>query len=98
MKCFKYEQRILDVKKSNFVPLVFSCNGGAGPSATRIIKQLAIKNSEKKDIARGAGGANNMRPLSWGEQKEKTPKIVIYNYYIGISTDLLIFKKYKTKI
>ena len=28
---------------------MFSCNGGAGPSATRIIKQLAIKNSEKKD-------------------------------------------------
>ena len=36
LKCLKYEQRILDVEKSDFVLLVFSCMG-AGPSATRAI-------------------------------------------------------------
>ena len=49
LKCLKYEQRILDVEKSYFVSLVFSCMGGAGPSATRTIKQLASKIAEKKN-------------------------------------------------
>ena len=49
LKRLEYEQRILDVKKSNFVPLVFSCMGGAGPFATCTIRQLASKLAEKKD-------------------------------------------------
>ena len=49
LKCLKYEQRILDAEKSNFVPLVFSCMRGAGPSTTRIIKQLRSKTAENKD-------------------------------------------------
>ena len=34
LKCLKHEQRILDVEKSYFVPLVFSCMGGARPSGS----------------------------------------------------------------
>ena len=48
LKCLKYEQRILDVEKSDFVPLVFSCMG-AGPSATRAITQLASKIADKEE-------------------------------------------------
>ena len=48
LKCLKYEQRILHVEKSEFVPLVVSCMGNAGPSATRTIKQLVSKIAEKK--------------------------------------------------
>ena len=49
LKFLKYEHRILDVEKSNFVQLVFSCTGSAGPSATRTIQQLASKMAEEKD-------------------------------------------------
>ena len=45
-KCLK--PRILDIEKSNFFPLVF-LYGGAGPSATPTIKQLASQIAEKKD-------------------------------------------------
>ena len=48
MKCLKYEQRIFVLEKHNFNPLVFSCREGAGPSATRFIKQLASKIAEKE--------------------------------------------------
>ena len=49
LKCLEDEHQILDVEKSNFVPLVFSCMGATGPSATRTIKQLASRIAEKKD-------------------------------------------------
>ena len=49
LKSQKFEQRILDVEKSNFVPLVFSCMRGAEPSTMRTTKQLASKTAEKKD-------------------------------------------------
>ena len=48
-KKLKYDQRILDVEKATFTPLVFACTGGAGPSATKAIQQLASKLSEKRD-------------------------------------------------
>ena len=46
-KKLKYEQRIIDVEKSTFNPLVFACTGGAGPSATKVISRIASKISER---------------------------------------------------
>ena len=43
MKKLKYEQRIREVEKASFNPLVFSCTGGAGPSASKVIKRIAGK-------------------------------------------------------
>ena len=48
LKCLKFVQRILDVEKSNLVPLVFSCMG-AQDRPQRALKQLASKIAEKKD-------------------------------------------------
>ena len=48
-KKLKYEQRIVDVEKGSFNPLVFSCTGGAGPSATKVMKRIAGKMSDRKD-------------------------------------------------
>ena len=42
----KYEQRIINVEKSSFSPLVFATTGGAGPSASKIITRLAVKLSD----------------------------------------------------
>ena len=44
----EYADRILQVEKGTFTPVVFSCTGGAGPEASRLIKQLALKLSLKK--------------------------------------------------
>ena len=44
----KYEQRITEVEKATFCPLVFACTGGAGPSASKALKQLASKLSAQK--------------------------------------------------
>ena len=43
-----YRDRILQVDKGSFTPLVFSCTGGAAPEATKFIKQLALKLSLRK--------------------------------------------------
>ena len=48
LKKLKYEQQIREVENSTFNPLVFATTGGAGPSATRVMKRLAEKISEKK--------------------------------------------------
>ena len=42
-----YEQRIWEVDGGSFTPLVFSCSGGVGPSATRYLKRLASLLLEK---------------------------------------------------
>ena len=47
MKKLKYEQRILDVEKSTLNRLVITCQGGASPSASKVISSLALKVSEK---------------------------------------------------
>ena len=47
LKILKYE-RILDIEKTSFIPLVFPCIGGTGPSAARTIKQLVTKIYERK--------------------------------------------------
>ena len=44
----KYEERIRVTEHSSFNALVFACSGGAGPSASRVMKQLATKISEKR--------------------------------------------------
>ena len=49
IKKLKYEQRIIDVKKTTFCPLIFSCTGGAGPSASKAIQRLASRISDKKE-------------------------------------------------
>ena len=43
----KYEEQIRETVHSIFNALVFACSGSAGPSASRIMKQLATKISEK---------------------------------------------------
>ena len=48
IKKLKYEDRIREVENSSFNPIVFACTGGAGPSASRIMKKLAEKFSIKK--------------------------------------------------
>ena len=50
IKKLKYEQRIIDVKKSTFCPSIFSCTGGAGPSASKAIERLASRISDKIHI------------------------------------------------
>ena len=43
-----YRDRILQVEKGTFTPVVFSCTGGAAPEASMFIKQLALKLSLRK--------------------------------------------------
>ena len=45
----KYEQRIRDVERSTFCPLIWSTSGGAGPAATCFLKRLADKLSERTE-------------------------------------------------
>ena len=44
----EYNARILQIEKGTFVPVVFSCTGGAAPEAVAFIKRLALKLSGKK--------------------------------------------------
>ena len=44
----EYNARILQVEKGTFMPLVFSCTGGAGKEASAFLKQVAQKRSKKK--------------------------------------------------
>ena len=48
-KKLKYNQRILQVEKACFTPLVFSTTGGMGPEADRFFKHLSQKISIKKN-------------------------------------------------
>ncbi len=45
----EYNQRVLDVEKSCFTPLVFSTTGGMGTEASCFLKRMAEKISIKKD-------------------------------------------------
>ena len=49
VKTLKYQQRILDVEHSSFVPLIFACTGGAAPGSTKTVQKLAEKLSEKRN-------------------------------------------------
>ena len=43
-----YNDRIIQIEKGTFTPLVFSCTGGAAPEAEKFIKQLAKKIALKR--------------------------------------------------
>ena len=44
----EYNDRFLEVEKGTFTPLVFSCCGGSGTEATKFIKHLATRISDKR--------------------------------------------------
>ena len=44
----KYNERILQVDKGTFTPLVFSCSGGMATEASKMLKHLALRSSVKK--------------------------------------------------
>ena len=46
-KKLKYKQRIVEVENASFNPLIFACTGGAGPTATKVMKRLTNYVSEK---------------------------------------------------
>ena len=43
-----YEERVLQVEKGSFQPLVFLTTGGTGPSCTKVIKRMAGKIAAKR--------------------------------------------------
>ena len=45
----EYNERILQIEKGSFSPVVFSCFGGAGPEANAVIRKLAVKICEKRN-------------------------------------------------
>jgi len=44
----KYNQRVIDIEKSSFNPLVFTTSGGMVPECNRVNKRLAEKIAEKR--------------------------------------------------
>ena len=44
----KYNQRVMDIEKSSFNPLVFTTTGGMAPECNRVNKRLAEKIAEKR--------------------------------------------------
>ena len=44
----EYNARILQIEKGTFMPVVFSCTGGAAPEASAFIKRVALNLSVKK--------------------------------------------------
>ena len=48
MKCKDYEQRVVQVEKAGFTPLVYGTHGGMAGRATAFHKRLAKLISEKK--------------------------------------------------
>lgn len=44
----QYEERIREIDRGTFTPLVFATSGGAAPAATTFLKRLASKLAEKK--------------------------------------------------
>ncbi len=44
-----YGERVRQVEKGSFDPLVFSTTGGMGPSATKLLKHLAHLIAEKRE-------------------------------------------------
>ncbi len=47
-KMKKYNNRIIQVEKGTFTPLIYTTSGGWGPQATRYHKRLATKISQKR--------------------------------------------------
>ena len=49
VKTLKYQQRILHVEHSSFLPLIFAATGGAAPGSTKTIQKLAEELREKRN-------------------------------------------------
>ena len=49
-KCLCYEERVREVERGTFTPLVFACSGGAGPASTVFLKRLASMLADKHDM------------------------------------------------
>ena len=50
-KCRAYDERIHEVKRACFSPLVFAATGGMGPAATTVYRKLAFVLAEKWNIS-----------------------------------------------
>ena len=48
-KKLKYDQRIIEVEKGTFCPLIFPCTGGVCPSASKAIQRLASRIRDKNE-------------------------------------------------
>ena len=46
-----YEERVRQVEKASFVPLVFTTSGSASPAATVVLKKLAARLDEARDLS-----------------------------------------------
>ena len=46
-----YGQRVRELEHASFVPLVFTCTGGAGPAATTFLKRLADRISSTHQLS-----------------------------------------------
>ena len=49
----KYEQRVVEIEQSTFVPFVLACTGGIGPAATLTLKRIGNLLAEKHDSSYG---------------------------------------------
>ena len=46
-----YEERVRQVENASFVPLVFTTSGSASPAATVVLKRLAARLAEARDLS-----------------------------------------------
>src|SRR5206468_3129816 len=46
----EYKERIQNVERGDFTPLVFTCTGGMAPQSHTVMKRLAEKLSEKQNL------------------------------------------------
>ena len=51
MKHNEYEERIREVERASFTPLVFNTSGGASPLTTTFLEHVASMLAEKHDLA-----------------------------------------------
>ena len=49
-KCLCYEERVREVERGTFTPLVFACSRGAGLASTVFLKRLASMLADKHDM------------------------------------------------
>ena len=49
-KIREYRERILEVERGDFNPLVFTCTGGMAPQSQIVMKRLAEQLSKKQNI------------------------------------------------
>ena len=47
---YMYEERVVEVEKATFTPLVFNTSGGASPLTTTFLKHLASLLADKRDL------------------------------------------------